>query len=83
MFRKTVLTAMTAAMVFTVAANTADAGRIRGDGTVTIWVTVAAHPDEGLWEACRRVYQRDVYNVRGGRDIDLVRCEIDHSRING
>ena len=84
MFRNTVLTAMAAAMVFTVAATTADAARIQGGGRViTIWVSVAAHSGEGLWQACRRVYQRDVYNVRNSRKAGLVRCEIDHSMING
>lgn len=50
------------------------------DGPVTIWVTIRARRGEGAWAACRRVYQRDVYqavplgNAR-------VRCRIDHSRI--
>lgn len=51
-------------------------------GPVTIWVTIRAHGGEGAWEACRRVYQRDVYQAvptSGGR----VRCRIDHTRIYG
>ncbi len=84
MMRTTVVAAMAAAITITVAANTANAGSIRGgNGLTTIWVTIEAYPGEGLWEACRRVYQRDVFKVRGGPDIGLVRCEIDHSRING
>ena len=81
MFRNTVLAAMTAAIAITAANSTASASKFRD--LTTIWVTVHAYPGEGLWEACRRVYQHDVYKVRGGHDIDLVRCEIDHSRING
>ena len=81
MFRKTVLTAMTAAIAITAANSSASAGNFRS--LTTIWVTVHAYPGEGLWEACRRVYQHDVFKVRGGYDIDEVRCEIDHSRING
>jgi hypothetical protein len=51
-------------------------------GPVTIWVTIRAQGGEGAWEACRRVYQRDVYQAvptSGGR----VRCRIDHTRIYG
>ena len=81
MFRKTVLAAMTAAVAITAVNNTASASKFRD--LTTIWGTVHAYPGEGLWEACRRVYQHDVYKVRGGYDIGLVRCEIDHSRING
>jgi hypothetical protein len=50
------------------------------DGPLTIWVTIRARGGEGAWEACRRVYQRDVYQAMplgGGK----VRCRIDHSRI--
>ena len=83
MFRTTVLAAMAAAITLTATTNTATASSFRGDGATTIWVTVHAYPGEGLWQACRRVYQHDVFKVRGGHDIDLVRCEIDHSRING
>ncbi|MDH3742244.1 MAG: hypothetical protein OER56_11670 [Hyphomicrobiales bacterium] len=81
MFRNTVLAAMAAAIAITAATNTASAGNYRG--VTTIWVSVHAYPGEGLWEACRRVYQHDVYKVRGGYGIDEVRCEIDHSRIGG
>lgn len=50
------------------------------DGPVLIWVTIRAHRDEGPWQACRRVYQRDVYQV-SDRTGNRVRCRIDHSRI--
>ena len=52
----------------------------RGDGLTLIWVTIDAKPNEGLWQTCRRVYQRDVYQVRRGRGF-TVQCNIDHSRI--
>ncbi len=81
MFRKTILTALAAAITFSAASSAANAGSFRGDGVTTIWVTIKAEPYEGLWQACRRVYQHDVYKVRGGPDVGLVRCNIDHSRI--
>ena len=50
------------------------------DGPITIWVTIRARRGETVWAACRRVYQRDVYQaVRQGNG--RVRCRIDHSRI--
>ncbi len=52
----------------------------RGDGVALVWVTIEAKPGEGIWEACRRIYQRDVYHVRRGPGM-TVRCNIDHSRI--
>ena len=60
----------------------ANAGSFPGnDSDLTlIWVTIKAHPGEGLWQACRRVYQRDVYKVRGSYGHN-VRCKIDHSRV--
>ncbi|MDH3741479.1 MAG: hypothetical protein OER56_07765 [Hyphomicrobiales bacterium] len=50
------------------------------DGPTLVWVTIKALPGEGLWHACRRVYQRDVYLVLGAHG-GKVRCKIDHSRI--
>lgn len=50
------------------------------DGPVLIWVTIKAYPDEGPWQACRRIYQRDVFQVAAGPG-KKVRCRIDHSRI--
>ena len=50
------------------------------DGPTLVWVTIKALPGEGLWQACRRVYQRDVFVVQGSRG-NRVRCKIDHSRI--
>lgn len=50
------------------------------DGPVLIWVTIKAYPGEGPWQACRRVYQRDVFQVAAGPG-NKVRCRIDHSRI--
>lgn len=54
----------------------------RGDGLTLIWVKIRAKPGEGLWEACRRVYRHDVYQVRRGRGA-TVWCNIDHSRLYG
>ena len=82
MFRKTVLTISAASVAFCIASASANAGSFRGDGITTIWVTIEAYPGEGMWQACRRVFQHDVYRVRGGSDVGLVRCDIDHSRIN-
>ena len=50
------------------------------DGPTLVWVTIKSLPGEGLWQACRRVYQHDVYVVLGARG-SKVRCQIDHSRI--
>ncbi len=50
------------------------------DGLVLIWVAIKAYPGEGAWQACRRVYNRDVYEVVAASGI-RVRCRIDHSRI--
>ncbi len=50
------------------------------DRPVLIWVTIQALPGEGLWQACRRVYQRDVYIVMRSRG-SKVRCKVDHSRM--
>jgi len=50
------------------------------DGPVLIWVTIKAYPGEGAWQACRRVYNRDVYEVAAAPS-KRVRCRVDHSRI--
>ncbi len=51
------------------------------DNDITlIWVTIKAYPGESLWQACRRVYQYDVYVVAGASG-NKVRCKIEHSRI--
>ena len=50
------------------------------DGPVLIWVTIKAYSGEGPWQACRRLYQRDVFQVAAGPG-SKVRCRIDHSRI--
>ncbi len=45
----------------------ANAGALRrGDGPTLVWVKIKAKPGEARWQACRRVYQRDVYQVRRG-----------------
>lgn len=60
--------------------NTAAQAFYDYDGPVLIWVTIKAYRGEGPWRACRRVYQRDVFQV-AGRPGGRVRCRIDHSRI--
>jgi hypothetical protein len=62
--------------------RTAHAGLIGGDGGRTaIWVYIRKSPDEGIWEACRRVYRRDVYQVRGAGP-RKARCLVDASEAN-
>ena len=83
MLKKTLLTLTAAAAVtFAVAgaSTQASAGMFNDRGLTTIWVSIHAFPHEGLWQACRRRYQHDVYKVRGGRG-NTVRCQIDHSRV--
>ena len=50
------------------------------DGPTLVWLTIKKLPGEGLWQACRRVYQRDVYVVQQSHG-RKVRCKVDHSRI--
>ncbi len=62
-------------------ATTASAGSFAGDaGRTAIWVYVRALRGEGAWETCRRVYRKDVYQVRGGGGPKEARCYIDSSR---
>jgi hypothetical protein len=60
-------------------AQQAEAGSFYGGGGRTaLWVYIRKHPSEGIWEACRRVYGREVYQVRGaGRT--KARCLVDAS----
>ncbi len=59
----------------------ANAGAIkRGDGPTLIWVKIKASPGEARWEACRRFYQRDVYQVRRGSG-NTMWCNILSDRI--
>ncbi len=60
--------------------TSAQAGEFPDRGLTLIWVTIKAYSGEGPWQACRRVYQRDVYQVTGYRG-NKVRCRIEHSRI--
>jgi hypothetical protein len=83
----TTKTLLTTAIAATIAASalTADAERANAtefnDRSLTaVWVNIKAFRGEGLWQACRRVYQHDVYQVRHG-EFGQVRCKIDHSRI--
>ncbi len=84
MTSKTLLTAAVAAAIATgpLATTPAAAGGpyYRNNGVTAVWVNIKAFRGEGLWEACRRIYQRDVYQVRRGKS-GQVRCKIDHSRI--
>ena len=59
----------------------AEAGYWRdNERRVGIWMFVRKAPDEELWEACRRVYGRDVYQVRGAGP-RKARCYVDSSQI--
>ena len=59
----------------------ATAGSFKGGaGRTAIWVYVRALPGEDVWETCRRVYRRDVYQVRRGGPGEA-RCFIDASSI--
>jgi hypothetical protein len=61
--------------------STASAGSFSGDaGRTAIWVYVRALRGEDVWETCRRVFRRDVYQVRGGGGPGEARCYIDSSR---
>ena len=61
--------------------STASAGSFKGGaGRTAVWVYVRALPGEGIWETCRRVYRRDVYQVRRGGPGEA-RCFIDASSI--
>jgi hypothetical protein len=71
---------LSAALLATVSLP-AQAGSFFGDdGPTLVWVTIRALPGESGWQACRRVYQRDVY-VIGSRHGNRQRCRVDHSRI--
>lgn len=80
------VTGMTRSFIFAVAfaciaqSNASGQTFFEDDGPVLIWVTIKAYSGEGPWQACRRVYQRDVFQVSAGPS-DKVRCRIDHSRI--
>ena len=66
----------------TSATPTATAGSFSNDaGRTAIWVYVRALRGEDVWETCRRVYRRDVYQVRGGGGPGEARCYIDASSV--
>ena len=59
----------------------AQAGLFNNDaGRTATWVYIRKHPSEDIWEACRRVYGRDVYQVRGAGE-RRARCYIDASQV--
>lgn len=63
-------------------ATTATAGSFSNDaGRTAIWVYVRALRGEDIWETCRRIYRRDVYQVRRGGGPGEARCYIDASSI--
>lgn len=80
------VTGMTRSCIFAmaiacIAQSEASAQSFFEDGGPTlIWVTIKAYSSEEPWQACGRVYQRDVYQVAAGPG-NKVRCRIDHSRI--
>ncbi|MEO9877363.1 MAG: hypothetical protein ABJM26_10160 [Anderseniella sp.] len=61
--------------------TTATAGSFRDSGRTAIWVYIRAFPGEDVWESCRRVYRRDVYQVRRGGGPREARCYIDASSV--
>ncbi|MGB5213175.1 MAG: hypothetical protein WBN88_05960 [Anderseniella sp.] len=61
----------------------ATAGTFSSDsGRTAIWVYVRAFRGEDVWETCRRVYGRDVYQVRRGGGPGEARCYIDASSVS-
>jgi hypothetical protein len=65
---KTLSYLIVSAFLLGVAPGSADAGSFRrGDGPTLVWVKIKAKRGESRWQACRRVYQRDVYFVRRGK----------------
>ena len=46
-----------------------------------VWVYVYKDPSEDIWEACRHVYGRDVYQVRTAGPT-RARCFVDASEVN-
>ena len=52
----------------------------RSYNKVGVWVYIYKHPSEDIWEACRRVYGRDVYQVRGAGPQEA-RCFVDASEV--
>ena len=61
----------------------ASAGTFSSDsGRTAIWVYVRAFRGEDVWETCRRVYGRDVYQVRRGGGPGEARCYIDASSVS-
>jgi hypothetical protein len=66
----------------TAATPMASAGSYSSDaGRTAVWVYVRAFRGEDVWETCRRVYRRDVYQVRRGGGPGEARCYIDASSI--
>ena len=75
------LAAARLAAVSSGASTPAQAGLYRGDaGRTASWVYIRKLPSEGIWEACRRVYRRDVYQVRGAGE-RRARCYVDASEV--
>ena len=70
-----------AAAAIAAAPSSAQAGYYYGNGGRTaVWMYVRKHPSEDIWEACRRVYGRDVYQVRGAGP-RKARCFVDASQV--
>jgi len=58
----------------------AQASNFSDGGLTLVWVKVKAYPGENVWQACRRVYQRDVYKAAPWHG-HKVRCKIEHTRL--
>ncbi len=56
----------------------ADAQEFRSQ--TRVWVKIKAKPGEGRWQACRRVFRHDVYQVRRGPG-DTMWCNVEHHHL--
>ncbi len=52
----------------------------KGDGSTRVWVKIKTTPGEEHWEACRRVFQHDVHQVRRG-SVNTMWCNIVSHRL--
>lgn len=58
--------------------STVEAGNYNRTG---VWVYIYKDPSEDVWEACRHVYGRNVYQVRRA-GTTRARCFVDASEVN-
>ncbi len=71
-----------ATLAATTATAPAEAGFWHRDNQRSaIWMYVDKRPGEDVWQACRRVYRRDVFQVRNAGP-RRARCYVDSSQMN-